>query len=201
DNWKPDFDIDPEWKKVKIGDIAELATGGTPLSTNKNYYGGDIKWLVSGDIHKKEIYDCDGRITELALKESNAKLLPINSVLIALNGQGKTRGSVAILRTTAACNQSLISINPDNQKMLPEFLFYVLESKYKDIRSITGDNQRSGLNMSIIRSIEVPMPTIAAQKIVIEEVKKEKNLVDVVEKLININKSKIAHVVDKIWNE
>ena len=72
------------------------------MTTNKKYYGGEIKWLVSGDINKGEIFDCEGRITKLALKESSAKLLPVNSVLIALNGQGKTRGTVAILRIVAA---------------------------------------------------------------------------------------------------
>ncbi len=117
---------------VKLGEISNLMTGGTPLTSKKDkYYGGDIKWLVSGDINKGEIFNCNGRITELALKESNAKILPINSVLIALNGQGKTRGTVALLRTKAACNQSLVSINPDKDKMIPEFLFYVLKGDLK----------------------------------------------------------------------
>ena len=76
----------------KIKDIAaSLMTGGTPRTSKKERYykNGTIKWLVSGDIHKKEIFDCKGRITNIAIKESNAKILPVNSVLIALNGQGK----------------------------------------------------------------------------------------------------------------
>ena len=98
-----------EWHTEKIGDVCRLMTGGTPSRANRDYFDGEIKWLVSGDIHQGEIFDCAGRITEAGMNASNAKFLPVNSVLIALNGQGKTRGTVALLRTTATCNQSLVA--------------------------------------------------------------------------------------------
>jgi type I restriction enzyme S subunit len=116
---------------------------------------------VSGDINQKEIFDCEGRITELGLENSNARYLPINSVLIALNGQGKTRGTVAILRTKATCNQSLVSIYPnDINLVLPELLFANLDGRYDEIRRLTGDsgNDRRGLNMPIIRNISFSFP-------------------------------------------
>lgn len=200
-NWKPIIDIDPEWKKAKIGEVAKLMTGGTPLTSKKEYYGGDIKWLVSGDINKGEIFDCEGRITELAIKESNARLLPKNSVLIALNGQGKTRGTVAILRTEAACNQSLVSINPDKEKLLPEFLLYVLKGKYQEIRDINGDNQRGGLNMPIIRGIEIPLPSLATQKQIVERIEAERALVESAKKLIDIYDQKTKDAIAKLWSE
>ena len=200
-NWKPKIDIDPEWEKVKIGDVTKLMTGGTPLTSKKKYYGGDIKWLVSGDINQGEIFDCEGRITELALKESNAKLLPKNSVLIALNGQGKTRGTVAILRTEAACNQSLVSINPDNEKLLPEFLLYVLKGKYQEIRDINGDNQRGGLNMPIIRGIEIFLPPFEVQKQIVEKIEAERALVESAKKLIGIYEEKTKDAIAKLWEE
>ena len=111
------------WQVRQIGDVCRLMTGGTPSRTKPEYFGGEIKWLVSGDIHQGEIVDCEGRITEAGMRSSNAKLLPVNSVMIALNGQGKTRGTVALLRTRATCNQSLVSIHPNEpEKLLPEFL-------------------------------------------------------------------------------
>ena len=107
------------WQTKKIGDICKLMTGGTPSKNKPEYFkNGTIKWLLSGDIHKGEIYDCEGRITGAGMKHSNARYLPINSVIIALNGQGKTRGTVALLRTQAACNQSLVSISPNDEKKL-----------------------------------------------------------------------------------
>ncbi|WP_336290836.1 restriction endonuclease subunit S [Aeromonas dhakensis] len=155
------------WNKAKIGDVCSLMTGGTPSRNNEAFFGGNIKWLVSGDIHQKEIFDCEGRITESGLNNSSARLLPINSVMIALNGQGKTKGTVALLRTLATCNQSLVSILPNNQKqLLPEFLYANLHGRYQEIRRLTGDDDkdRRGLNMPLIRNIEIPLPPIHEQQ-------------------------------------
>lgn len=202
DNWKPIFKINPDWKKVKIGDICSLMTGGTPTSTVKEYYeNGDIKWLVSGDIHKGKITDCEGRITEAGLNNSNARLLPKGSVLIALNGQGKTRGTVAILDTDACCNQSIVSINSnDKNKLNNLFLYYQLKGMYQKIRDITGDNQRSGLNMPIIRNIEIHLPSLEEQKAIVAQIEQEEQYVEACKKLIELNKQKITDKIKSIWS-
>lgn len=158
------------WQTKKLGDVCRLMTGGTPSRAKPEYFGGDIKWLVSGDIHAKEIFDCDGRITNEGMNSSNTRLLPINSVMIALNGQGKTRGSVALLRTQATCNQSLVCIIPnDSSKLLPEFLYANLHGRYQEIRHLTSDadNDRRGLNMPIIRNIDIPIAPIQEQQRII----------------------------------
>lgn len=150
------------WEEKRLGEICDLMTGGTPSRNKQEYFdGGEIKWLVSGDVNLGEINDCDGRITELGMKNSNAKYLPVNSVIIALNGQGKTRGTVAMLRTKATCNQSLVSIHPkDINKIHSEYIYYNLNNRYEEIRKITGDtgNDRRGLNMSLIKNIQIPYP-------------------------------------------
>jgi type I restriction enzyme, S subunit len=160
-------------KVVRIGDVCKLATGGTPSRTRPEYFiNGTVKWLVSGDIHQREIYDCAGRITEEAMKKSNTKILPLNSVMIALNGQGKTRGTVALLRTEATCNQSLVSISPnDESELLAEFLFYNLKMRYQELRRMTGDDgdDRRGLNMTLIRNIEIPLMSIENQHEIVKK--------------------------------
>ncbi len=203
ENYRPQVDIDPSWPIVEIGNLCELTTGGTPLSSVKEYYeNGTIKWLVSGDIHKEEIYDCDGRITELGMKESNARILPIDSVLIALNGQGKTRGAVALLRTEATCNQSLVAISPtDKTKLLSEYLFLALKGKYQEIRDITGDNQRSGLNMPIIRNIKISLPSIETQKRIVSIFEEERLIIKQTAKLIERFENKIKGRIAKVWGE
>ncbi len=155
------------WQTKKLGELCNLMTGGTPSRARPEYFGGAIRWLVSGDIHTKEIFDCSGRITDEGMKNSNAKLLPIDSVMIALNGQGKTRGSVALLRTEATCNQSLVCISPkDPSKLLPEFLYANLHGRYQEIRRLTSDadNDRRGLNMPIIRNMDIPIAPIQEQQ-------------------------------------
>ena len=165
--------FDTNFQMVRIGNICKLMTGGTPSRTRPEYFlNGNIKWLVSGDIHQREIHDCVGRITLEAMKKSNTKILPLNSVMIALNGQGKTRGSVALLRTEATCNQSLVSISPNNEtELLSEFLFYNLKMRYQELRRMTGDdgNDRRGLNMILIRGIEVPVPSLEKQHEIVEK--------------------------------
>lgn len=155
------------WEVRRIGEVCDLLTGGTPSKAKPEYFGGSIKWLVSGDVHQGEILDCEGRITEAGLQNSNARYLPVDSVLIALAGQGKTRGTVALLRTKATCNQSLICISPkDRQRLLPEFIYVNLHGRYEEIRRMTGDSgdERRGLNMRLVSRIEIPIPPIPEQR-------------------------------------
>jgi type I restriction enzyme M protein len=162
-----------KWRTVALGEICTFMTGGTPTSTVAEYYeNGRVPWLVSGDIHKFEIRDCEKRITEKGVENSNARFLPKDSVLIALNGQGKTRGTVALLRMEGAtCNQSLVAITPSHPpKAISEFIFWVLRSMYSDIRALTGDNERSGLNIPILKNIQIPLPPLEVQKEIVAEI-------------------------------
>jgi type I restriction enzyme M protein len=162
-----------KWPTVPLGEMCTFMTGGTPTSTVAEYYdGGIVPWLVSGDIHGFEIWDCAKRITPKAVQNSNARVLPKDSVLIALNGQGKTRGTVALLRMDGAtCNQSLVAISPANpQKVISEFIFWTLRSMYSDIRALTGDSERSGLNIPILKSIQIPLPPLDVQKQIVTEI-------------------------------
>jgi type I restriction enzyme M protein len=165
--------LQAQWPTVSLGEICTFMTGGTPTSTVAEYYEcGTVPWLVSGDIHGFEIWDCEKRITPKAVENSNAKVLPKDSVLIALNGQGKTRGTVALLRMQGAtCNQSLVAITPANPPIASsEFVFWTLRSMYSDIRALTGDNERSGLNIPILKSIQIPLPPLEVQKEIVAEI-------------------------------
>ena len=144
------------------------------------------------DIHKKPITECEGKITQLGLENSNAKYLPLNSVMIALNGQGKTRGTVTRLEIKATCNQSLVSIFPKNsEELLSEYIYVNLKSRYSEIRKMTGDsgNDRRGLNMSLISSIKFIFPKdIVLQRKIIDL---ENQLSTNTDKLIGIYQKKI----------
>jgi type I restriction enzyme S subunit len=156
------------WEIKNLGEVCDLSTGGTPSRSHPEYFNnGTIQWLVSGDIHRKEIFECDGRITEEGHRNSSTRYLPLNSVMIALNGQGKTRGTVALLRTKAMCNQSLVSIYPKDSDVLScEYLYRVLDGRYEELRKMTGDagNERRGLNMPLIRSVSITVPPLSEQK-------------------------------------
>jgi type I restriction enzyme M protein len=202
ENYKPTFKIDPEWEIMEIGEMCNLMTGGTPKSTVKEYYGGNIKWIVSGDVHLGEIFDCPNRITQKGLENSNAKYLPIDSVLIALNGQGKTRGTVALLKTKATCNQSIVSILPkDKSKLISEYLYAILKIMYVQIRNLTGDIQRSGLNMSLIKKIKIPFPPLEIQKQIVARIENEQKAINSNKELITIFENKIKEKIAEVWGE
>lgn len=151
-----------DWTQMKLGDFLEIKTGGTPSKTASSYWNGDIKWMSSGEVNLKRVWDVNGRITEEGLQKSNARYLPKGTVMIALNGQGKTRGTVAILEVDLTCNQSLAGFLPSKIHN-PYFLFYNLESRYNELRNLTGDNARTGLNLSILRNLDIILPSISEQ--------------------------------------
>ncbi len=201
-NYKPSFNIDESWEKLKLGELCEFRTGGTPRTENKEYYGGDIKWLVSGDIHQGEIFDCEGRITKMGLENSNTKVLPVDSVLIALNGQGKTRGTVAILKTEATCNQSIAAmIVNDIEEVLPYFIYLQLKSRYNEIRNLTGDNERSGLNMPILKSLDIYLPPIEIQSKIVSLTQEELKTIEYCKQLKTKMEQKIKEVIDGVWGK
>lgn len=146
--------------------------------------------MSSGEIHNKQIYDTEKKITHKALENSNAEILPINSIMIALNGQGKTRGTVAILKTEVSCNQSLACIIPDNNLVDYEYLYYNLQNRYLEIRNITGQKGREGLNLKIIRNIEVPIPYSENVEKSLKEQKKVSLICSIIDRKLEILKSK-----------
>jgi type I restriction enzyme S subunit len=148
----------------KIENVAKVDMGGTPSTKIRKYYqNGTIFWMKSGDIKGDYITEVPNKITEEGLKNSNAKLYTVGDVVIALNGQGKTRGTTSILAVLTSSNQSVASISP-NDELTSEYLHYNLKYRYQEIRNITGDKERSGLNLSIIRSMKIIVPPIQLQK-------------------------------------
>lgn len=166
-----EFQLPRGWKWKRVSELCDLQTGATPNTQRPEYFGGDIRWLVSGDINQGVIEECEGRITEQGLANSNCKILPPGTVLIALNGQGKTRASVALLTVPAACNQSLVGMIPFAQDILdPKFLLLSLRYRYFEIRDITGQNQRRGLNMGLVSELSIPLPPLTDQHRIVAKV-------------------------------
>ena len=148
----------------KVGDFAECFAGATPSTKISSYWdNGNIPWMSSGEVHKARVQDTDAKITQQGYDGCSTKMVPIHSIVIALAGQGKTRGTVAINDIELCTNQSLCAIVP-NEEVNYEYLFHNLRGRYKELRSMSGDvDGRGGLNLKHIQSIKVIVPPMSEQ--------------------------------------
>lgn len=152
-----------EWEVKQIGDFTDCKAGGTPSTRIPIYWGGSIRWMSSGELHLKRVYEVEGRITELGLSNSSAQMIPRNCVLVGLAGQGKTRGTVAMNCVELCTNQSIAAIFP-NPTFVPDYLYYNLDFRYAELRELsTGAGGRGGLNLTIIKAIPIPFPSFDEQ--------------------------------------
>ncbi|RZT23604.1 restriction endonuclease subunit S [Fictibacillus sp. BK138] len=152
-----------KWNELTIGDFSQVSAGGTPSTRKKEYWGGEIRWMNSGELNMKMIFDVEGRITEEGLKNSSTHVIPEKCVLIGLAGQGKTRGTIAINMVELCTNQSIAAIYPSNNHS-SKYLYYNLDNRYKELRGLsTGDGGRGGLNLKIIKSLKIALPSLEEQ--------------------------------------
>lgn len=150
---------------LELGKACSLVTGATPSKTVKEYWeNGTIPWMSSGEVNLKRVYSTENKITSLGYEKTSTSLVPPHSVVIALAGQGKTRGKVAITEIELCTNQSLCSIIC-GEKIYYKYLYHYLDSKYEDLRSISnGDGSRGGLSLRILSPYKIPVPPLDEQQ-------------------------------------
>lgn len=142
------------FKSIRIGELTDVLTGSTPNRSNKDYYEGKIPWVKTGEIHPGHINSTEECISEVALKETTCKLLPVDTVMIAMYGQGKTRGQSGILGIKAATNQACAAILPC-EKLNPVFLNQYLVIEYSRLRDMGRGAQQANLNLSMIKNYHI----------------------------------------------
>ena len=165
--WRfPEFRGSGEWKINAIGKLSgNIVAGGTPSTLKPEYWNGHIRWMSSGDLNLKRVYEVKGRITEEGMLKSSTKLVPSQCVLIGLAGQGKTRGTVAMNMVELCVNQSIAAIFPNQKVFASSFLYHNLDYRYEELRKLsTGDGGRGGLNLQILKSLPIYLPSIVEQQ-------------------------------------
>lgn len=182
--------IPEEWETLYIHQITEISTGATP-STNINEYweNGTIRWMSSGELNNKIIYDVNGRITQKGYDNTGTHMLPKNCVLIGLAGQGKTRGTAAYNKVELCTNQSIAAILP-NSKYESKYLYFYIDSLYDKLRLLSaGDGGRGGLNKQILQNLEIAMPPLNEQHHIASALTSIDNLIASLGKLIEKKKN------------
>jgi type I restriction enzyme S subunit len=154
------------WSVTKIQDVADVGTGATPKRGTKEFYeSGTIPWITSGAVSQGRITYADEFITEAAIRSTNCKVFPSGTILVAMYGEGKTRGSVARLAIDAATNQALAAIVlPNDDVVSGEFLMNFLTSQYSQLRGLAAGGVQPNLNLQLIRTTNFPLPPPPEQK-------------------------------------
>jgi type I restriction enzyme, S subunit len=198
------FEDREAWSLLKqLNEYAEILTGGTPSTQIKDFWmPKEVPWMSSGEINKKRIFSTDNMISQKGFDSSSARWIKEKSILIALAGQGKTRGKVAINELQITTNQSIAAVVP-NEKLDSEFLFQNLGMRYEELRSISsGDGSRGGLNKKIISELHATIPNIDEQKIIGIFFQKLDNLINTQQKKLEKAKTlKSAYLTEMFPNE
>jgi type I restriction enzyme, S subunit len=149
--------IPEDWEAFPISHFASVSSGGTPSRKIATYWGGGIPWITTTQIDFNVINSCNEFITEEGLKNSAAKIYNPGTLLMAMYGQGKTRGKVAITGITATVNQACAAISLSNS-VSRSFVFHNLASRYQEIRELSNTGNQENLNGNLIKNILVALP-------------------------------------------
>jgi type I restriction enzyme S subunit len=156
------------WKEFRLEEICEsIFSGGTPLTTNPDYWGGNLNWLSSGETGNRFIRSTQKKITEKAVKESSTRLALVGDIVIASAGQGHTRGQASFCLVETYVNQSVVVVRANKEKVNSRFLFYNISNRYDDLRQISDSHSiRGSLTTRHLKDLTVELPDLKTQEFI-----------------------------------
>lgn len=155
--------IPEHWQVPKIKYLATIASGGTPDRSHPEYWNGSINWVKTGELQNSELYETEEKITEIALENSSTKVFDVDTILVAMYGQGKTRGMTALLKVPSATNQACAGITVYSKDITVSYLWLFLMGAYDAIREKANGSGQPNLSGTLIADFNVTLPPIDEQ--------------------------------------
>ena len=154
------------WSAKRLGNLClRVSSGGTPLRSVPAYYeNGTIPWLKTGEVKKGFIYDTEEKITENGLENSSTKLIPANSVIVAMYGDGDTAGNVAINKIPLTTNQACCNFTLNPEQANYRFVYYYLKGSYNNLINLKLGGSQQNLNAQSLKSFPINHPAVKTQK-------------------------------------
>lgn len=179
------------WTECKIVDLCQnVVSGGTPATSIREYYeGGTIPWLKTTEIHKEIIHQTDTFITEKGLKNSSAKLIPANSIIVAMYGDGGTAGKAALTKIALSTNQACCNLVIDPEKADYNFVYYYLKINYENLVSLKLGGSQQNLNTFTIKNFPIVVPDLPTQQRIA-------GILSAYDELIEVNNQRIRLLED-----
>ena len=205
DNYRPYVVVDPEWPVVALGDpdVFQVESGGTPKSDVSEYWDGGIPWITLVDLPPSdfvtEIVDTARTISEDGFRNSSAKMIPANSIVVSSRA---TIGRIGINRIALATNQGFKNvIIRDGNRAIPEYVAFVLISLVPTMDSLASGAIYKEIIKSNFSQLEIPLPPLDVQQQIVAEIQVERGLVDANRELIRRFEGKIRAAVSRVWEE
>lgn len=170
---------------IRFGNIFDVEVGATPKRSVPEYWNGNINWVSSGEVKFQSINYTEEMITENGLQNSSTNVQPIGTVLLAMIGEGKTRGQVAILNIPAAHNQNTAAILVSKTPCNPKYIYHYLNLNYENTRRVGSGNNQKALNKERVRAIRFPFVSFEKQNIIVKEIESRLSVCDSIEKTID----------------
>jgi len=175
--------IPEDWEVKELDSFSDVSSGGTPNRSIASYWNGNIPWITTSQINFNTIHEANEFISEDGLNYSATKKYKAGTLLMAMYGQGKTRGKVAILGIDATINQACAAISLNNC-VLNEYIFCNLSARYNEIRGLSNSGSQENLNSDLIKRILIPLPTKSEQSAISTAIIDADTFISSLEKLL-----------------
>lgn len=188
--------VPPGWVTVELGNIATIGSGSTPRRGEDRFWqDGDIPWVTSGQVTLGMIRKPAALITRAALKETSVKLWPRGTLLMAMYGEGDTRGHVAELDIDATCNQACAAIRLREEfEFAKQFVLVALQARYEKNRKLGGGGVQENLNLGLIRGLRLDLPSFDVQLLLVSEAERRLSLIDAARRTIDDGLARVGQL-------
>jgi type I restriction enzyme S subunit len=186
------------WLNIVVQDFADIRLGGTPDRSEKKYWNGNIPWVSSGEVANKVILDTKEKITSEGFKNSSTNMIPAGSLLMAIIGQGKTRGQTAILGIDACTNQNVAAFVFNRELVDPQYVWCWAKSKYLSHRGDGHGGAQPALNGKKVRSFIFPLAPIKEQQRIVSEVNRLSKICDTLKSRLQSAQQTQIHLADAL---
>lgn len=187
------------YKRLFLGDIANISSGGTPSRSNPAYWNGNIPWVKTAQIQNCIINeeDVEEWITEEGLKKSSAKMISAGTILMAMYGQGKTRGQVSVLNCNASINQACAAIELKDGTC-KDFVYHSLLGNYESIRNMSNTGSQDNLSAGLIKGIPISLPPLPEQKAIADLLSTWDEAIEKTERLIQAKEESFKRLINDL---
>jgi type I restriction enzyme S subunit len=197
----PEFeiqDLPDSWLGTQLGYVFDVYVGATPSRTDQRFWGGSVSWVSSSEVAFCRIKSTKEKITEHGLSAASTHVHPKGTVMLAMIGQGKTRGQVAILDIEACHNQNTAALRIPNKFALSEYLYFYLSKQYEETRRVGGGNNQQALNKATVQSLNFPLPPLEEQTEIVRRVEQLFAYADQIELRVRDAQARVKHLTQSI---